>query len=305
MTSDGTADRARPIGTCAVTGATGYVGSRLVAALAAAGWHVRALSRSGAAPAIEGVLGGHFDLASGPDAGSLDGVDALVHAAWDLSSQRWDATERVNVGGSRRLLEGALDAGVGQIVAVSSIAAFPGCVSVYGRAKLVVESDYLAAGAAVVRPGLVWGQSSGALFAALRKAVGQLPVVPLLAPPGVAIFLIHEADLCEIMVRLLARPDAGRGLLLAAAATPAVPFRQVLEEISEVLGRKPRLVPVPWRLSWAALRAAEILGVPVPFRSDSLVSLVHPNADPFAKPAEGPGYLGLECRIFTAGRLAA
>ena len=55
------------------------------------------------------------------------------------------------------------------------------------------------------------------------------------------------------------------------------------------------MLPVPWRLVWAALKAAEISGVPTRFRSDSLVSLMYQNPQPsFLLQRE----LNVNCRPF-------
>src|ERR1700734_2525745 len=148
----------RPSGICAVTGASGYVGSRVASHLAGVGWGVRALCRS----QPETVRGNRlfhlaFDLATGPSPRTLGGADVLVHTAYDFSHTRWSDIARVNIDGSRRLLEAARDAEIDRIVYVSTTAAFPGARSMYGRAKLEIEQIALDLGAVVIRCGLVWG----------------------------------------------------------------------------------------------------------------------------------------------------
>ena len=121
-----------------MTGAHGYVGSRIRHALEANGWRVVALSRR--ASQIPGDI-----------PWSLDGqhsiteelrqrlVAALVHAAWDFTQVRPGGIERVNVQGSVRLFEQAVAAGVQRIVFMSSMSAYPKAHSLYGRAKMAVE----------------------------------------------------------------------------------------------------------------------------------------------------------------------
>src|SRR5206468_10991476 len=68
-------------------------------------------------------------------------VSVLVHAAWDFSALTAADIHRVNVEGSARLFQLAREAGVRRIVLISSISAFNGARSLYGRAKLEVEAD--------------------------------------------------------------------------------------------------------------------------------------------------------------------
>ena len=62
------------------------------------------------------------------------------------------------------------------------------------------------------------------------------------------------------------------------AATPPVTFRRILEVIAEKNGKVVHFVSVPSILALFGLRFFEKIGIRVPFRSDSLVSLL--NTDP-------------------------
>jgi nucleoside-diphosphate-sugar epimerase len=268
-------------GVCAVTGASGYVGSRIAGHLTRSGWEVRTLCRS---PPADGGHAVHvpFDLAAGPTPGALDGVDALVHAAYDFSRRGWEEVERVNVAGTRRLLAAARAAGVRRIVHLSTVAAFPGARSVYGRAKLACEQAALADGAAVVRSGLVWGPEGAAMFGALRRAVARLFVVPLLGPADLGLAMVCEEDLAALVEQLLQRWPEGSGQVLVAASAQTMTLAQLLRSLAPPGGRR-RLLPLPWRAVWAGLRALEAVGATPPFRSDSLLSLVTADRDPFAR----------------------
>jgi NADH dehydrogenase len=260
---------------CAITGASGYVGSRVAERLSAAGWTVRRLGRSDS--------GVRFDLTDPVPAAAFDGADALVHLAYDFSCRSWGETERVNVGGSRRLFAAARAAGIETIVCVSTVAAFPGARSNYGRAKLEIERAAFDLGACVVRPGLVWGPHGGAMFGALERAVNRLPVVPLPAPAGLEIVLVNEDDLAELVERILESWPEGSGELVVAASEEPLSFDALLRSLVSGDGRPARVVRVPWRLAWLGLRALELVGVTPPFRSDSLVGLVAVDADPLGR----------------------
>jgi nucleoside-diphosphate-sugar epimerase len=109
-----------------VTGATGFVGSHLARTLASRGAEVRALARSperAAALAASGIEVVRGDM---EDAGSLraavEGVDRVYHCAAMLGDWLDPARARsVNVDGTRRLMEAAVDAGVRRVIHLSSL----------------------------------------------------------------------------------------------------------------------------------------------------------------------------------------
>jgi nucleoside-diphosphate-sugar epimerase len=230
--------------------------------------------------------------------GALEDVDALVHLAYDFSVTRWADIERVNVDGSRRLFAAARDAGVERIVLVSTLAAFPGARSSYGRAKLEIERAAIEVGAAIVRPGLVWGPQGAAMFGALRRAVEHLPIVPLLGPAGLEIALVHEDDLAMLVERLLDLWPQSSGRLVVAASEQTLTFVDLLSSLALHAGKRPRFIRLPWRIAWLGLRILETAGVRPPFRSDSLVSFVSIDTDPFSRATESAERLGVRFRPY-------
>ena len=139
-------------GTVGVTGANGYVGSQLRDCFSHQGWTVYSLvrERSGAQPHPDAVI--PFSLDEGVDPGRLRGIDVLVHCAYDFRTTRWEEIHRTNVMGSIRLFEEARKAGVKRIVLISTMSAFEGCASMYGRAKLEIERTARGDDVAIVRP---------------------------------------------------------------------------------------------------------------------------------------------------------
>lgn len=102
------------MGSVLVTGATGFIGRRLVPALAGR-WQVIAASRSGAD--VGGAPGVRLDLTSEADFTALPGhVDAVVHLAALIETPRVEDYLRVNVLGTHRLLAWAQAAGAGTFV---------------------------------------------------------------------------------------------------------------------------------------------------------------------------------------------
>jgi len=120
-----------------VTGATGLIGGHAAARLAAEGHAVRALVRSRtklervlapfpAAKTVEACEGDVTDPAS--VAAALSGCEGVLHCAGVFSHEMADRERlaRVNVAGTRHVLEAAARAGCGSVVHVSSmLALFP------------------------------------------------------------------------------------------------------------------------------------------------------------------------------------
>jgi UDP-glucose 4-epimerase len=164
----------------AVTGASGFIGVRLCAELKDAGALVTALSRT----PTDGPWHSHVshDFGSGPLAGgALSGIDIVFHLAGyahalttPLASD--EPYRRINVDGTREVLEASTAAGVRRLVFVSSVKAMgeggsqqidenfdATPTSAYGVSKLAAEKLLLAAhrecglDTRVVRPCLVYG----------------------------------------------------------------------------------------------------------------------------------------------------
>ena len=159
-----------------VTGGTGFIGSSIVRALLLAGHDVRALVREGADTRnlagldIERVTGDITDPESLTAA--MRGCTHVFHAAalYSFWVTQPGLIERVNVGGTRNVLQAALDAGVERVVYTSSVAA----LAVPSRDRPVDE-------ATPVDPSAIIGAYKRSKYAAeqvaLEYAAKGLPVV--------------------------------------------------------------------------------------------------------------------------------
>jgi nucleoside-diphosphate-sugar epimerase len=252
----------------AVTGANGYVGSIVTNGLAQAGFRVRRLVRK-PRPDSDDV---RYEIGSGCSSEALDGVDVLVHCAYDFSVTSPTAIWQANVLGTRSLLSVAESSQVRRTIFISSMSAFPGTQQIYGRAKLASEMDAFARGMCAVRPGLVYGPHLGGMAGTLSRLT-SLPIVPLVGRNAYQ-FTVHEEDLRRAIV-VLATAEVVPSVPLGLAHREPVPFEYLLRSIASVEGdQKPRFIPVPWPPVYWGLRAAELTTVKLPVRADSLLGLV-------------------------------
>ena len=110
-----------------VTGATGFIGASLVRELLKAGYRVRALARPNSDR--RNLFGLDLEICEGDlrDRKSLEegmrGCDILFHAAADyrLWTRKPSVMYEINVGGTRNILEAALNQGLSRVVYTSSV----------------------------------------------------------------------------------------------------------------------------------------------------------------------------------------
>ncbi len=261
----------------AVTGSGGYVGSALCRAIEAAGGEVVRLTRrpDGIAGAVRFALG--EPLRAG-DVRALR-VDALIHAAYDFSLGDWESIRRVNVEGALRLCDAAREAGVGRVIAVSTLSAFEGCRSMYGKAKLAIDRAVLAGGGIVVRPGLVWGERPGGMMGRLTAAAARGGALPVIAHGAARLYLVHEEDLARLLLGLATGPWPPACSTYVAAGRRGRTLAEIVRILGARAGRRVLTVPVPWQLAWCLLRGAEALGLKSSFRSDSVLGLARANPE--------------------------
>lgn len=166
-----------PERTALVTGATGYIGSRLVCALSAAGWPVRACGRRPRPSWMPADVDYRvLDLAAGPGVSDVcRGVGHVFHLAGASSSLSSQAEmDRANVGATEHLVAAATG-NVERVIYMSS-------TSVYGEddpLPLPVSED------AECRPSRGYGKSKWHAEQVLRAAAGSGLGVSVLRPVSV------------------------------------------------------------------------------------------------------------------------
>ncbi|MFD4757774.1 NAD-dependent epimerase/dehydratase family protein [Streptomyces sp. NPDC058439] len=179
-----------------ITGATGFIGSHVVAAARTVPGlrprlmtHRTALPASAVPPGAETVYGDLADPAT--LRGSCEGVDAVIHCASWLGGDEPTARS-VNAQGTRALTEEAARCGVTRIVYLSTASVYgrgpftalrpgqaePAPASATSLTRAAAEQHILAAGGVVVRPHLVYGAGDRWAVPGLVGLLRQLSAVP-------------------------------------------------------------------------------------------------------------------------------
>jgi len=254
-----------------VTGATGAVGPRVVAALNDAGYQIRTLSL-GPPPAgtwpdgVENQIGdvtNHITVQS-----AMQGVDTVIHLAALLHivnppPELRKKYERVNVGGTTTVVDMAIKADVKRIVFFSTIAVYgpsDGCVlnemsptrsdTFYAQTKRAAEQIVLNARGAdgqplgtVLRLGAVYGSRIKGNYERLAYALARHRFIPI----GNGLnrrTLVYDKDVGRAAALAVSHPAAG-GRIFNVTDGGFHTLNEIIESICSALGRKPPRLSLP------------------------------------------------------------
>jgi nucleoside-diphosphate-sugar epimerase len=266
-----------------VTGATGFLGSHLAAALHASGARVRVLVRPSSdlrrlaglpVTLVRGTLEEAASLTS-----AVQGQDVVLHAAAKVPV--WGSEEeytRANLDGTRHLVDACQHAGVARFVYVSSLTVLglprtgaavdestPYAEHIrdpYTVSKIAAERLVLAANGqhglttTIVRPGGIWGPGETTIIPRLATLLRQ-GRLPYISGGHNRLALSHVRNLSD-------------GILLAAGAATAsgqvfhltdgdeITSRAAIDILAAALGVRPPRWSAPFALVYAAATLAEI-----------------------------------------------
>ena len=257
------------------TGASGLLGRESVLALLRAGYDVRVFQRgdSGIAALLPDSVRPRFEQVRGDITNvqavdlAMTGVNGVVHAAAKVSvSGEWADYERINIEGTRTLLQAALNHSVSSFLYISSPSvAHAGAAIVgdgagvaspehargnYARSKAAAELLALEANGTTLpgggvlrvgalRPHLMWGPGDTQLVERIleRSAAGRLP---LLSGGTGLIDTLYIDNAADALVRGYQRLDAFAGQALVVTNGQPRTIAELLGGFCEAVG-----VPAP------------------------------------------------------------
>ena len=253
-----------------VTGATGFIGTRVVHELRARDRDVRALVHS---PARAGSLANwDVELATGDvtDPVSLraaaEGCEEIVHLVSILTGSKADF-ERVMVEGTRNVVEAGAPK---RLVLMSAIGVDgPGAAGIpYFDAKREMERAVRESGLefVILRPSFVFGDG-GALATFLRLA-RRSPVTPIIGDGSQRIQPVWMDDVARAVAESLERPEAA-GRTLELGGPDIVTWNDFWARLKKAAGVRRPSVHVPFSVMRAQAALLEKLPSP-PLTRDQL-----------------------------------
>lgn len=283
-----------------LTGATGFVGSHVVAALSGKASRVRALVRATSrldsleTHGIEPLVGSLEDADSVRRA--IDGVDVVVHMAAATRAANEKEFARVNGEGTEAVLRGVIAARKPprRVVYLSSLAAVgparegrpvraedpPAPLTAYGRTKLAGELILRGLPAdievAILRAPAVYGPRDRDMYEFFKMA--DKGILPMPTGPVRRLQLVHAADLARAVV-LAATAERAAGVYHIAEQR-AYLWEEVARLVARAVGREARLITVPASLLSLAGAVSEVVsrvtGKPSIFSRDKARELLAP-----------------------------
>ena len=229
-----------------VFGASGYIGTNLVPALVAAGVRVRAAARNRSVLAARAWKDVELFEADAlvPDSlpAALTGVDTAYYLVHSMASgKRFGELDLTAAG---HFADAAARAGVRRIVYLGGLA--PPAADSEHLVSRKQTGDRLRGGSVPVieiRAGVIVGPGSAA-YEVIRDLVYHLPL--MVTPRWVRSRSapIALSNLLEYLLRVPALPEAA-GQIFEAAGPEYLSYEQLMREFGEVVGKRPRILPVP------------------------------------------------------------
>jgi nucleoside-diphosphate-sugar epimerase len=247
-----------------VTGASGFIGKRLVSALAKAGHKVRAACRESS----QLIALSEVELVAMPDlrgpvdwSGLFDGVSHVVHLAGIAHAPGQlpdDVYARINADAVGELAVQARGK-IERVIFISSVRAqaglsaehvitekdTPAPTDAYGRSKLEAEQLLAASGTGftVLRPAVVYGKGVKGNIAALAT-IAKTPMPLPFGGLDNRRSLLALDNLVSAISFVLGAEEAANETFLVADAEP-ISVADLVAAMREGLGRPPHLVKVP------------------------------------------------------------
>jgi len=230
-----------------ITGATGFIGENLVKSLGKE--RIRCLVRENSN--VEFLKRDNIELFYGDltDKDSVDkaveGSDVVVHLAGELRSVRYDTNYKINVLGTKNIVDSCVKHNA-KLVFTSSIMAVNKERGIYGETKLMAEKIVRDAPIkkVVLRPTMVYGKGKST-FMNVVNYVKKLPIIPVLGNGKSKMQPVFIDDVVHAIKSSIKLKEDG---IFDLAGPSSFTFNEFLDMISGELNVKRRKVHIHYKV---------------------------------------------------------
>jgi uncharacterized protein YbjT (DUF2867 family) len=240
-----------------VFGGSGFVGRHVVRALLKRGYRVRVAVRRpdlaghlqplgtvGQVHAVQANLRYPASVAK-----AVSGADAVINLVGILQETGRQSFAAVQASGARAIAAACKQEGITNLVHMSAIGADAGSASVYATSKAEGEGAVLEQipSAVIFRASIIFGPEDK-FFNRFASLARMLPVLPLVGGGETKFQPVFVGDVASAIV-LAVDGKAKAGKTYELGGPEQKTFRELLEYVCEVTGRKRMLAPLPWPLA--------------------------------------------------------
>ncbi len=240
-----------------VFGGSGFVGRHLVSALAKRGHRIRvAVRRPDLALHLQplGTVSQIQPIQAnlrypGSIAAAVKGADAVINLVGILAESGRQTFSSVQAEGARNVAKACQDEGITNFVQMSALGADSNSSSVYAQTKAYAEqiAVQLVPTATIIRPSIVFGPEDNFFnqFAGLAR---MLPALPLIGGGDTRFQPVFVGDVAEIIAKAI-DGEVKSGTTYELGGPDIMTFKEILQYILDITGRKRLLVPIPFSVA--------------------------------------------------------
>ena len=283
-----------------IFGGTGFVGRNLVNRLAISGAEIRVAARdfevasllktSGDVGQIVPVQTDVTDIAQ--VANAVDGASEVINLAGILYPSGQQTFKSVHIEAARNVAQASAAAGVKRLVHISALGADLNSSSEYARSKAMGEKAVLEnfKEAIIFRPSVIFGAEDN-FFNTFASLMRFMPFMPVFGAPAIPNFSFNQGvvhinlfgnggcrfqpvfvcDITKAIIRALESIES-MGLIYELGGPRVYSFKEIIELIYTVTGRKRALIPIPY--SVASVQAMFLQKLPKPLLTVDQVKLM-------------------------------
>lgn len=204
-----------------------------------------------------------------------EGADTVINAIGVLYENKRLSFMQAHAEIPALLARAAKEAGVRRFVHISALGADNASPSAYARSKAEGETRVRGAfpEAVILRPSVVFGPEDNFFnqFAAMAK---YSPALPLIGGGSTLFQPVYVKDIAQCAVR------AGEGAAVSCGGPDVMSFKEILQTVCRITGRKRALIPLPFSLAKPAGALARLLLPKPPLTDDQVILLQRDNTVP-------------------------